>query len=126
MTVEQLITFSEKLVNEMKLHTKETSHYGMFLGSGTAIKGKGVCENVELTLNEWKVIANFLPLELGGVDAILGMQWSYSLGVTETDQRNLTMTFFHEDKKIIIRGDSSLTKTKVGLKSMMKAWTDSD
>ena len=36
------------------------------------------------------------------------------------------MTFFHEGKKIIIKGESSLTKTRIGLKTMMKAWTDSD
>ncbi|KAL4031199.1 hypothetical protein IC575_009473 [Cucumis melo] len=36
------------------------------------------------------------------------------------------MTFFQEDKKIIIKGDPSLTKTRVGLKSLMKAWTDFD
>ena len=34
------------------------------------------------------------------------------------------MTFFHEGQKIIIKGDPSLTKTRVGLKSMMKAWTE--
>ncbi|KAA0036907.1 Transposon Ty3-G Gag-Pol polyprotein [Cucumis melo var. makuwa] len=77
----------------MKLSTKETSHYGVVLGSGIAIKGKGVCENMEL-LNDWKVTADFLPLELGEVDAILGMQWLYSLGVTEMDWKNLMMTFF--------------------------------
>ena len=49
--MEQLIAFSEKLVNEMKLHTKETSHYGVILESETAIKGKGVCENVEIMLS---------------------------------------------------------------------------
>ncbi|KAA0061363.1 peroxidase 64 [Cucumis melo var. makuwa] len=86
----------DKLVNEMKLHTKETSHYGVIQGSGAAIKGKGC------------------------------MQWLYSLGVTETDWRNLTMTFVHEGKKIIIKGDPSITKTRVGLKTLMKAWTDSD
>ncbi|KAA0062857.1 peroxidase 64 [Cucumis melo var. makuwa] len=67
----------DKLVNEMKLHTKETSHYGVILGSGAVIKGKSVCENVEIMLNDWK--------------------WLYSMGVTETDRRNLTMTFVHED-----------------------------
>ncbi|KAA0059953.1 ty3-gypsy retrotransposon protein [Cucumis melo var. makuwa] len=65
---------SKKLVKEKKLHTKETAHYGVILGYGTAIKGKGVCENVELLLNEWKVKTEFIPLELGGADAILGMQ----------------------------------------------------
>ena len=31
-------------------------------------------EVVELMLGEWRVVDEFLPLELGGVDAILGMQ----------------------------------------------------
>ncbi|KAA0054180.1 transposon Tf2-1 polyprotein isoform X1 [Cucumis melo var. makuwa] len=116
---------SNKLVTELKLSTKKTSHYGVILGSGTAIKGKGACENVELLLNDWKVTAEFLPLELGGVDAILGMQWLYSLGVTKMDWKNLTMTF-HGENKAVIKGDPSLTKTQVGLKTLMKTWSDSD
>ncbi|KAA0043343.1 putative ribose-5-phosphate isomerase 4 [Cucumis melo var. makuwa] len=98
----------------------------LFWGLELPSKGKGVCENVEIMLNEWKVIAYFLPLELGGVDAILGMQWLYSLGVTEMDWRNLTMTFIHEEKNIVIRGDPSLTKTRMGLKTLMKTWIDLD
>ena len=57
----------------------------MILGSDTTIKGNGICEAVELKMNDWKVVANFLPLELGGVDVVLGMQWLYSLGITEVD-----------------------------------------
>ena len=74
---------SERLVKELQLETKETSNYGVILGFGTAIKGKGICGAVELMLGDWKVIDEFLPLELGGVDAILNMQWLYSLGITE-------------------------------------------
>lgn len=48
-------------------------------------KREGVCDAVELTVNEWKITENFLPLELEGVDVILGMQWLYSLGITEVD-----------------------------------------
>lgn len=36
------------------------------------------------------------------------------------------MTFFHGDNKVIIKGDPSLTKTRVSLKSLMKTWIDSD
>lgn len=74
---------SEKLVKELQLNTKDTSNYAVILGSGTTIKGKGVCEAVELMIGDWRVIDEFLPLELGGVDVILGMQWLYSLGITE-------------------------------------------
>lgn len=111
---------SDKLVNELKLHTKGNSQYGIILGSRIAIKGKGVCENVEIMLNDWRVTADFLPLELEGVDAILGMPWLYSLGVTEMDRRNLTMIFIHEKNKVVIKGDPSRTKTRVGLKTFMK------
>ncbi|KAA0039183.1 ty3-gypsy retrotransposon protein [Cucumis melo var. makuwa] len=116
----------EKLTSELQLITKDTSHYGVILGSGAAIKGKGICESVEIILNEWKVIADLLPLELGGVDVVLGMQWLYSLGNTEVDRRNLTMTFLHQGKKILIKGDPSLTKARVSPKNMMKSWEESD
>ena len=75
----------------------------MILGSDTAIKGKGICEVVELKMNGWNVVANFLPLELGGVDVVLGMQWLYSLGIPKVDWRNLTMTFMHRDRKGLLR-----------------------
>ena len=77
-------------------------------------------------MNGWKVVANFLPLELERVDVVLGMQWLYSLGMTEVDWRNLTMTFVHQGEKIVIKGDPSLTKFRVSLKNMIKTWKDSD
>ena len=38
---------SEKLVKELQLSTRETSNYGAILGSGTAVKEKGICKAVE-------------------------------------------------------------------------------
>lgn len=67
-----------------------------------------------------------MPLELGGVDVILGMKWLYSLGEIEMDSKNLTMVFYHENIKVVIRGDPNLTKARVSLKSMMKTWSNSD
>lgn len=72
---------SKKMVSTLQLPMKETCNYRIILGSRTAIKRKGVCEVVELLLNEWKVVESFLTLKLGGVDIILGMQGLYSLGV---------------------------------------------
>ncbi|KAL4027583.1 hypothetical protein IC575_010753 [Cucumis melo] len=117
---------AEKLVEKLQLPMKETPNYGVILGSDTAIKGKGVCGEVELWLGECKVTDSFLPLELGGVDAILGMQWLHSLGTTEVDWKNLILTFYEQGNKVVIKGDPSLTKTQVSLKGMMKNWNTED
>ncbi|KAL0545045.1 hypothetical protein IC582_020183 [Cucumis melo] len=74
----------------------------------------------------WSVKEEFLPLELEGVDVILGMQWLHSLGVTVVDWKNLTLTFSAEGKQICVKGDPSLTKARISLKSMFKTWLDQD
>ncbi|TYK18675.1 hypothetical protein E5676_scaffold481G00120 [Cucumis melo var. makuwa] len=58
---------SEKLVKKLVIPTKETTEYGVILGSGTTIQGKGVCEALEVQLKDWTVKEDFLPLELGDV-----------------------------------------------------------
>ncbi|KAL0542645.1 hypothetical protein IC582_008834 [Cucumis melo] len=117
---------SEKLVKKLILPVKETSHYGVILGSGAAVQGKGICEKLEVQLNGWRIVEDFLPLELGGVDVILGMQWLYSLGVTIVDWKNLSLSFVAEGKEVKIKGDPSLTKARISLKNMMKHWEEKD
>ncbi|TYK30579.1 ty3-gypsy retrotransposon protein [Cucumis melo var. makuwa] len=112
---------AEKLATKLGLTLQETPNYGVILGSGKAIKGKGVCRDIEVQMEGWKVNDSFLPLQLGGVDMILGMQWFHSLGVTEVDWKKLLLTFYHQGKKIMIRGDPSLTRTQVSLKNVMKS-----
>ncbi|KAL4030271.1 hypothetical protein IC575_008507 [Cucumis melo] len=116
----------EKLVTSLQLPIKETAHYGVILEFGTAIQGKGVCESVEVQMKNWTVKEDFLPLELGGVDVILGMRWLYSLGVTICDWKNLTLTFYDNEKQICIKGDPSLTKARVSLKNLVKTWEEHD
>lgn len=36
------------------------------------------------------------------------------------------MTFLHQGKKILIKGDPSLTKARVSLKNLIKTWEDFD
>lgn len=81
---------------------------------------------MEIQLANWSVKEDFLPLELGGVDIFLGMQWLHSLGVIVVDWKNLTLTFTGNGQQISIKGDPSLTKTRISLKSMFKSWEDQD
>ena len=85
-----------------------------------------MCENVEIQLKNWSLKEDFLPLELGGVDIILGMQWLHSLGVILVDWKNLTLTFTGNGQQICIKGDPSLTKSRVSLKNLLKTWEDQD
>ncbi|KAL0544147.1 hypothetical protein IC582_019259 [Cucumis melo] len=117
---------AENLVTRLGLTLQETPIYGVILGSETAVKGKGVCRDVEVQLEGWQVTDSFLPLQLGGVDMILGMQWLHSLGVTEVDWKRLMLTFHHQGRKVVIRGDPGLTKTRVSLKNLMKSWGADD
>lgn len=58
---------SQRLADELKLPRSETTNYGVIMGSGEAVKGKGICPGIV-------VVENFLPLELGTLDVVLGMQ----------------------------------------------------
>lgn len=62
-----------------------------------ASKGKGVCKAVVLTLPEITITEDFLPLELSGVQEILGMQWLRTMGTMEVDWSTLTMKFEAEN-----------------------------
>ncbi|TYJ97339.1 ty3-gypsy retrotransposon protein [Cucumis melo var. makuwa] len=91
----------------------ETAHYSVILGLGTAIQGKGICESLEVQMKEWSVKEDFLPLELRGVDVILGMQWLYSLGVTVVDWKILTLRFQDNGRQVCIKGNPSLIDSEL-------------
>ena len=50
---------SKKLVTALNLPLKTTTNSGVILGSGTTIKGKGVCGKVEVLTGDWKIIDSF-------------------------------------------------------------------
>lgn len=112
---------TQQLVEELKLPLTETVNYGIIIGSGPPIKGKGVCKGVVVSLGDLTVVENFLPLDLVRVDVVLGMHWLHTLGETQVNWTTLTITIEREEGNIILRGDPSITKTKVSLNRMMKA-----
>ncbi|KAA0066146.1 ty3-gypsy retrotransposon protein [Cucumis melo var. makuwa] len=58
---------SKKLVSQLKLHTKKSSNYGLHNPWVRCCyqREKGVCEKVEVMLNDWQVVEEFLQLGLG-------------------------------------------------------------
>lgn len=83
------------------------------------------CHRLTICLPELTVQEDFLPLELG-VDMILEMQWLQTMGFMGVDWVGLTMSFQQGGNKVIIKGDSLLTKTEISLKMLNRRWSSMD
>lgn len=71
---------SEEMVQQLGLPLSSTTGYGVIMETNFIVKGEGVCRNIKLQLQNVTVEEDFLPLELGSSDMILGMQWLRKLG----------------------------------------------
>lgn len=90
------------------------------------VKGNGVCQRVVLTLSELTVKEDFLPLELGSLDMVLGMQWLQTMEKMEADWPMLTLKFDRGGKEIVIKGDPFLARLEVSMKRLAKQWENQD
>ncbi|KAL9444267.1 hypothetical protein AB3S75_017449 [Citrus x aurantiifolia] len=108
------------LVNKMQIPIVKTGAYGVTMGTGVAVKGEGLCRGVTIQLQGIEVVEEFLPLGLGSSDAILGVQWLETLGMTHTNWKTQVMKFRLGNESVTLRGDPSLGKTLVSLKAMMR------
>lgn len=112
---------SVDLVQKIHLPREGTTGYGVLMGTGLMVRGEGVCKGVVLTLQNIEVIADFLPLELGSADVILGMQWLETLGRMHVNWKDLTMKFRVRGVAVSLQGDPELCNSRVSLKAMWKA-----
>lgn len=111
---------STDLVKKLRLPVTDTTDYGVIIGSGEKVKGSGICKGVVLYLQDLTVVEEFLPLQLGSLDVILGVKWLSTLGVTHNDWKRLTMSFELGGQIVVLKGDPSLNKALVSMKSMVK------
>ena len=73
------------LVEELNIPTAETTSYGIIMGSGKAVRGKGMCKGATVGLPVLTIVEDFLPLELGNLDMVLGMMWLRKQGAMTVD-----------------------------------------
>ncbi|KAL2503468.1 Transposon Tf2-8 polyprotein [Abeliophyllum distichum] len=88
------------------------------------VQGVGICKGVSLEIQSVHIKEDFLPLELGSSDVILGMKWLAILGGTQVNRKELTMKFQVGRTSVTLQGDPSLSKTLVSMKSMIKAFRE--
>lgn len=111
---------STDVVMDLGLPRVGTTGYGVLMGTGLTVKGEGMCKGVVLTLQNIEIVEDFLPLELGSADVILGMQWLETLGGMQVNWRTLTMKFRIRGTAVTLQGDPSLSSSSVSLKAMLK------
>ena len=74
------------VVQRLGLTVEDSGGFGVSLGNGETIKGRGICRGVNLALEgKLMLCEDFLPLELGTSDVILGVQWLETLGPVTTN-----------------------------------------
>ena len=90
------------------------------MGTGHSVHGQGVCKGVCLVLPGMEVVDDFLPLELGSSNVILGMQWLHTLGTTMVNWSTLTMKFRVGMTSLTLQGVPTLAKMPVSFKSLVR------
>lgn len=82
-----------QLVEDLKLPVTNKTNYRIVIENTTTFQGKGVCKEVIVELPGVTMLKNFLPLDLGRLDIILGIDLVTYHGVHGSRPGNLTMTF---------------------------------
>ncbi|KAJ9540003.1 hypothetical protein OSB04_026509 [Centaurea solstitialis] len=111
---------STEIVEKKGIKVEKTSEYMITLGLGEKVRGMGLCKHVEVNVQGLEVIDDFLPIQLGNSDVILGMQWLETLGTTWVNWKEQIMKFTSAGRTVTLRGNPALGKSLVSLKAMSK------
>ncbi|XP_062085608.1 uncharacterized protein LOC133791705 [Humulus lupulus] len=110
---------SMDVVSQVGIPIIATTCYGVLLGIGGKVRTEGVCAQVELDLGAVRVVTDFLPLELGGADVILGIKWLETLGNMQVNWKTMVIRFEMAGVWVTLQGDPSLCKSPISLKAMI-------
>lgn len=69
----------------LQLKVCAASNLDVLLSNGVTVQAMGVCLSVTFMLNKTNLTSDFISLELGNMDVILGVQWLETLGICEVD-----------------------------------------
>ena len=76
---------SQHVVQELGIPCEACEKFGVMLDNGEEIVGQGVCRMVELRVQGLSIVQDYLSLELGNSNLILGIQWLKTLGPMTTN-----------------------------------------
>ncbi|XP_010412881.1 PREDICTED: uncharacterized protein LOC104699246 [Camelina sativa] len=109
---------SPTTVKKLKLKCREDPNLNVKLGTGILVNGLGVCEKVTFSAQNLEFTTDFIVLELGHIDVILGVYWLRTLGDCRVNWERNEMSFIHNGKMVSLSGESELMINKMSLKSL--------
>ncbi|XP_044500293.1 uncharacterized protein LOC123221524 [Mangifera indica] len=110
---------SDRMVSELQIPIKPAK-FTVLLGDNRKVSGIGRCKDVELMVQGVRIVQDFLPFKLGGVDMILGIDWLSRLGEVKSNWGKQTMRFEWEGQKVELKGDVSLSKLESSVSTLLK------
>ncbi|XP_010497067.1 PREDICTED: uncharacterized protein LOC104774100 [Camelina sativa] len=106
------------LVKNLGLSISTTRAFGVRVGGGRILKGKGRVSGTLLGIQGVEIMEELLVIELGSTDLVLGYSWLATLGDTRINWLNRTLSWKIGVKWVTIVGDPSLSKEPISLHSM--------
>lgn len=77
----------------------------ILLGAGITVQGAGMCKQITFTVQSLVDTADFIMLELGQIDMILGVLWLRTLGRCKVDWETQEMSFWFKGTRVTLFGD---------------------
>lgn len=87
---------SPSVVQRTHSCSKRNMNLEVMLGTGVAVKGLRVCRNVQFGVQDLGFTVDFITLELGSADVILGVQWLRTLGKCQMDWESHEISFWNQ------------------------------
>ena len=115
-----------KIVEEQQITVEDGTPFGVTIGNGTKCREIGVCRKVEMKLKGLTVVTNFLAIDLGSVDVVLGMQWLGTIKTMKINWPSLIMKFWVGTRQLTLKGDPSLVRSECSFRTIEKTWEKED
>lgn len=106
------------VITSAKLSLLYGCRFQVLLGTGVVVDSLGLCRQVAFSVQDASFTTDFVSLELGGADMILGVQWLRTLGKCLVDWERHEFPFFHRGQKVTLRGDPTLHSKGCGAQAM--------
>ena len=109
-----------KLAKFLNCFIYPTPNFQVMIAYEGTINCSGKFHKINLTIGEYVVNTQIISIPMGGVDVVLGVQWSQSLRLVAFNFQELFMKFSLEGKEFELRGITGKPSKVVSSNGMQK------